>query len=144
MTDPRPQPIGPIDHVAVVVRSIEDSLRAYERLFGYVASGPLIDLPAQGARVCFLASGPPPAARLELVEPVEAGTGLARFLASRGEGLHHVCLRTTDLLDDLDRLAAEDVELINRQPRPGAGGQVAFIHPHALNGVLWELSEETP
>jgi methylmalonyl-CoA epimerase len=144
MTDPRPQPIGPIDHVAVVVRSIDDSLPTYERLFGYVVSGPLIELPAQGARVCFLATGPFPAARLELVEPVEAGTGLARFLASRGEGLHHVCLRTTDLVDDLDRLAAEDVELINRQPRPGAGGQVAFIHPHALNGVLWELSEETP
>ncbi len=144
MTDPRTRAVGPIDHVAVVVRSISDSLPEYQRLFGYLPSGPIIDLPVQGARVCFLASGPLPAARLELVQPVESGTGLARFLASRGEGLHHVCLRTTDLVDDLDRLAAEDVELINRHPRPGAGGQVAFIHPHALNGVLWELSEETP
>ncbi|MEP6808091.1 MAG: VOC family protein, partial [Chloroflexota bacterium] len=58
---------------------------------------------------------------------------------TRGEGLHHVCLRSDDLAADLGALAAADAELINSEPRPGAHGQVAFIHPRTLNGVLWEL-----
>jgi hypothetical protein len=69
---------------------------------------------------------------------------VARFLASRGEGLHHVCLESDDLPGDLAALAAAEAELIDRGPRPGAHGQVAFVHPRTLNGVLWELlsSEE--
>jgi len=140
MTERAAPAVGPMDHVAVVVHSIADSAPKYQRLFGLGPAGPVIDLPLQGARVCFIPTGPAPAARVELVEPTSEGTGLARFLATRGEGLHHVCLRSADLPADLDRLAAADVELINREPRPGAEGPVAFLHPHALNGVLWELS----
>ncbi len=69
---------------------------------------------------------------------------MARFLAQRGEGLHHVCLRSDDLPADLDRLAAAEAELIDREPRAGAHGAVAFIHPRTLNGVLWELLTEVP
>lgn len=132
--------IGGIDHVAVVVRSIEASLPRYRELFGLEPSG-IFELPVQRSRVCFLPTGPEPAARLELVQPTDAKSGVARFLSTRGEGLHHICLRSDDLPGDLAALAARDVELIDRAPRVGAEGQVAFVHPRSLNGVLWELLE---
>lgn len=130
--------IGQIDHVAVVVRSIEESLPRYAELFG-LRPGPIHELPAQRARVCFLPTGAHPAARLELVQPTDAQSGVARFLAAHGEGLHHVCLRSDDLPADLAQLAEREAELIDREPRAGADGDVAFIHPRTLNGVLWEL-----
>ncbi|MDQ3879650.1 MAG: VOC family protein [Chloroflexota bacterium] len=134
--------LGPIDHVAVVVRSIDAALPAYRDLFGLEPTGPVIELPAQRARVCFVPTGEPPAARLELVQPTDRESGIARFLATRGEGLHHVCLRSDALDEDLARLAAADVALIDEHPRAGAEeSRVAFIHPRSLSGVLWELRE---
>jgi methylmalonyl-CoA/ethylmalonyl-CoA epimerase len=131
--------IGPVHHVAVVVRSIDESLLRYRRLFGWEPEVAPFAFPSQRVRLCFLPTGPAPAVRLELVEPMDADSGVARFLASRGEGVHHVCLMTDDLPGDLGRLAAADAEMIDREPRAGAHGQVAFIHPRTLNGVLWEL-----
>jgi methylmalonyl-CoA/ethylmalonyl-CoA epimerase len=131
--------LGPIDHVAVVVQSIETSIERYRALFGLEPIGPAVELPAQAVRAVFLATGPAPAARIELIEPLDATSGVARYLAARGEGLHHVCLRSADIADDLRALAAADAELIDREPRPGAYGEVAFVHPRTLNGVLWEL-----
>jgi methylmalonyl-CoA/ethylmalonyl-CoA epimerase len=131
--------IGPIHHVAVVVRSIEASLPRYRALFGWEPEAVPRIFAGQGVRLCFLPSGPPPAAKLELVEPIEEESGIGRFLAARGEGLHHVCLLSDDLPAELEALAAAEAELIDREPRPGAHGAVAFIHPRTLNGVLWEL-----
>ena len=137
--------LGPIDHVAMVVRSIDASLPRYRELFGVEPAAPPLDLPAQAVRVAFLTTGPEPSARIELIEPLDEESGVARFLASRGEGLHHVCLRSADLPRDLAALAAAEAELIDREPRPGADGSVAFVHPRTLNGVLWELiSQEEP
>ena len=130
---------GPIDHVAVVVRSIEASLPRYRALFGWEPEAEPRIFASQRVKLCFLRSGPPPAAKLELVEPLDEESGVARFLATRGEGLHHVCLVTDDLPAELERLAAAEAELIDQVPRPGAHGDVAFIHPRTLNGVLWEL-----
>ncbi len=138
--------IGPLHHVAVVVRSIDEALPRYARLFGWAPEAEPFDFPGQRVRLCFLATGAAPSARIELVEPIDAGSGVARFLAARGEGLHHVCLATDDLPGDLAELAAAEAEMIDREPRPGAHGPVAFIHPRTLNGVLWELLsiQETP
>jgi methylmalonyl-CoA epimerase len=94
---------------------------------------------AQRVRLCFLPTGPDPAARIELVQPIDDDSGVARFLAAHGEGLHHICLLTDDLPSALEELADHEVELIDREPRAGAHGDVAFVHPRALNGVLWEL-----
>jgi methylmalonyl-CoA/ethylmalonyl-CoA epimerase len=131
--------IGPIHHVAVVVRSIEASLPRYRTLLGLEAESEPRVFEPQGVRLCFLPTGREPAARIELVEPVDPASGVARFLASRGEGLHHVCLVTDDLPATLDALAAAEAELIDETPRPGAHGRVAFVHPRTLDGVLWEL-----
>ena len=133
--------IGPIHHVAVVVRSIDEALPRYRALFGLEPeAGPMV-FASQRVRLCFVPTGPEPAARIELVEPIDAESGVARFLAERGEGLHHVCLATDDLPASLATLAAAEAELIDREPRPGAHGTVAFVHPRTLNGVLWELLE---
>lgn len=133
-----------IDHVAVVVRSIDEALPRYRELFGLEPSDDVQTVAAQGVRLCFLPTGPPPAARLELIEPTDDESGVARFLATRGEGLHHVCFSVTSLVDELARLEGSGAELIDRVPRPGADGLVAFIHPRTLNGVLWELLESPP
>jgi methylmalonyl-CoA/ethylmalonyl-CoA epimerase len=135
--------IGSIHHVAVVVRSIERSLPRYESLFGWRPEQAPFDFPSQGVRLCFLPTGPGSEARIELVEPIDETSGVARFLAARGEGVHHVCLVSTDLPADLEALAAAEAELIDREPRPGAHGEVGFIHPRTLNGVLWELLERS-
>jgi methylmalonyl-CoA/ethylmalonyl-CoA epimerase len=135
--------IGPIHHVAIVVRSIEASLPRYRELFGLEPEAPPMTFAPQGVRLCFLPTGPEPAARLELVEPLDDDSGVARLLAARGEGVHHVCFVTDDLPATLEALAAAEVELIDREPRPGAHGTVAFVHPRALDGVLWELLQES-
>ena len=134
--------IGPIHHVAVVVRSIDEALPRYRALFGWQPDAEPRVFASQRVRLCFLPTGPDPSARVELIEPIDSESGVARFLAARGEGLHHVCLRSDDLPGDLDRLAAAEAELIDREPREGAHGEVAFIHPRTLNGVLWELLAE--
>lgn len=134
-------PIGPIHHVAIVVRSIEASLPRYRELFGLEPEAPPTTFASQGVRLCFLPTGPEPAARIELIEPLDGDSGVARFLAARGEGVHHVCLVTDDLPASLEALATAEAELIDREPRPGAHGAVAFVHPRTLDGVLWELLE---
>jgi methylmalonyl-CoA epimerase len=136
--------VGQIDHVAVVVRSIEASLPRYRALFGWQPEAEPRIFASQHVKLCFLPSGPPPAAKLELVEPIDEESGIARFLATRGEGMHHVCLVTDDLPAELERLAAAEAELIDQESRPGAHGDVAFIHPRTLNGVLWELLSPGP
>jgi methylmalonyl-CoA/ethylmalonyl-CoA epimerase len=131
--------VGPLHHVAIVVRSIEEALPRYRAMFGLVPEAEPIVFAAQRVRLCFLPTGPDPAARIELVEPIDAESGVGRFLAARGEGLHHVCFTTDDLPTALEALLAREVELIDAEPRPGAHGTVAFVHPRTLNGVLWEL-----
>jgi methylmalonyl-CoA epimerase len=134
--------IGPIHHVAIVVRSIAESLPRYRTLFGLEPEEDPRIFDAQLVRLCFLPTGPEPAARLELIEPIDDDSGVARFLAARGEGVHHVCFVTDDLPATLEALVAAEAELIDRHARPGAHGDVAFVHPRTLNGVLWELLQE--
>jgi methylmalonyl-CoA/ethylmalonyl-CoA epimerase len=131
--------IGPIHHVAVVVRSIDEALPRYQALLGLEPDTPPTTFTPQRVRLCFLPTGPDPAARIELIEPTDPDGGVARFLAERGEGLHHVCLVSDDLPASLEALADAEAELIDTEPRLGAHGRVAFVHPRTLNGVLWEL-----
>jgi methylmalonyl-CoA/ethylmalonyl-CoA epimerase len=80
--------------------------------------------------------------RVELLEPTDGESGVARFLAERGRAtVHHLCFEVADLAGSLDRLSSEQVELIDRLPRKGVDGLVAFIHPRATGGVLVELIE---
>lgn len=137
----RRSPIGPVHHVGIVVRSIEESLPRYGELFGLAADAAPRVFEAQGVRLCLLPTGRPPAARLELIEPLDMESGVARFLIHRGGGLHHVCFVVDSVSAELAYLATHAAELIDAAPRAGAEGLVAFVHPRTLDGVLWELTD---
>jgi methylmalonyl-CoA/ethylmalonyl-CoA epimerase len=127
---------GPLHHVGVVVPRIADALPFYRDVLGY-AIGPLHDLPEQHVKVLFITRGD---SRVELLEPTDHESGVARFLAERGRAtLHHLCFEVEDLTGTLDRLAREGVQLVDRLPRAGVHGSVAFLHPRASGGVLIEL-----
>ncbi len=129
--------IGKVHHVALIVRSIEDSLGLWQAALGLDLET-IMDIPSDRVRIAFLGVGE---SKIELVEPTDDTTGVARFLAAKGEGFHHVCLEVPDLAAALAGLAAGGTELIDRAPRPGAEGPVAFLHPRSCHGVLVELIE---
>lgn len=130
--------VGPLHHTAVVVPSLEEALSFYKDVLGMRAGEPRL-LPEQGVRAVFLQSG---GGRIELIEPVDGTSGVARFLAERGRpALHHVCYEVGDLDGAVAELERSGVELIDRAPRQGLDGRVAFLHPRASGGVLIELIE---
>jgi methylmalonyl-CoA epimerase len=129
--------IGRVHHVAIVVRSIDSALTFYRDLLGLDLET-VMDIPSDRVRIAFLDVG---GSKIELVEPTDDKTGVARFLDKSGEGFHHVCFEVGDLTEELTRLGIEGVELIDSAPRRGAEGPVAFIHPRSCHGVLVELIE---
>lgn len=129
--------IGRIHHVALVVRDLDQALGFYRDTLGLPVEL-VLPVPQDRVRIGFLPVGE---SKMELVEPTDDTSGVARFLASRGEGFHHVCFEVPDISAALDLLAAGGVELIDRVPRAGADGPVAFIHPRGAHGVLVELVE---
>jgi methylmalonyl-CoA epimerase len=133
----RVRQLGKIHHVAVVVRSLDAALTFYRDLLGLELET-VMDIPSDRVRIAFLPIGE---VKVELVEPTDDTTGVARFLESRGEGFHHVCFEVDNLAESLLRLEIDGVELIDTAPRRGAEGPVAFIHPRSCYGVLVELIE---
>ncbi len=127
-----------IDHVAFVVADLDAALEMYRDRLG-VEVLERMDVPEQGVEVCFLNTSP---VRIELISPTREDTGVARFLAKRGEGQHHVCFRVEDIRETMERLAQAGFELIDEAPRPGVHGRVAFVHPRSTHGVLIELLEK--
>ena len=131
---------GALHHVGIVVPSIDEAIPFYRDVLGY-AIGTVHEVHDQRVKVAFVTRGP---SRLELLEPTDAHSGIARFLAERGRAtMHHVCFEVDDLARTLDRLSKDGLELIDRVPRQGALGLVAFIHPRAAGGVLVELIQIT-
>ena len=127
-----------LDHLGVAVRRIEDRIALYRDLLG-LGDGSIERVPGEGVRLALLAAG---RARIELLEPLDAGTPVARFLAARGEGIHHICFEVRDLDATLARVASAGVELAGAPGRTGAeGSRIAFLHPRATGGVLIELRE---
>ncbi len=129
--------LGRVHHVAVVVRDLDAALGFYRDTLGMPLEL-VLPVPSDQVRIGFLTVGE---SRIELVEPTSDDTGVARFLASRGEGFHHVCFEVPDVAATLVELAEAGIELIDRAPRAGADGPVAFIHPRSAHGVLVELVE---
>jgi methylmalonyl-CoA epimerase len=132
-----PQAPGRVHHVAIVVRSIDEALPFHRDRLGLELES-VVDIATDGVRIAFLGVGE---SRVELVEPVDTTTGVARFLETRGEGFHHVCYEVANLAETLLRLEIDGVELIDTSPRAGADGPVAFLHPRSCHGVLVELIE---
>jgi methylmalonyl-CoA/ethylmalonyl-CoA epimerase len=127
-----------LDHVAILVSDLDAAIQLYRDVYGLTLSE-VEDVPSEGVRVAIFGHG---AGRIELVSPTGPDSPMAKALAKRGEGLHHVCLEVPDLVRAMEALRAEGAPLLDERPRPGAGGaQVAFVHPKGSRGVLVELRQ---
>jgi len=125
-----------IDHVAVVVDDMEKSLVFWRDALGLEMTE-LRDVPAELSQVAFLPTGE---SEVELVRPTTDDSGIAKYLAKRGPGMHHICLEVDDIEGMLADLKSKGVRLINEQPRTASDGKrYAFVHPEATGGVLVEL-----
>ncbi len=132
MTSPRPR----VAHIGVAVPSIAAALPFYRDVLGLEPGPPET---ADGATIVALSLGD---VTVELLEPRDAGSPVARFLKRRGPGIHHICYRVPDLDGALARCRAEGYRLVDDTPRPGAGRRrIAFVHPQATAGILLELTE---
>ena len=129
-----------IDHIAIVVQDIEQPLSFWQGALGLELTH-VEEVPSQESIVAFLPSGQ---SEIELVKPTTLTSGIAKYLAKRGPGMHHICFEVDDIQATLAQLKARGVELINETPTIGTGGKkIAFIHPRSTSGVLVELYELT-
>lgn len=125
-----------IAHVGIAVPSIAAALPFYEQVLGLAPGHPES---ADGARIVSLTLGD---VAVELLEPQDPASPIAKFLAKRGPGIHHICYRVPDLDAALTRCRAAGFQLIDETPRRGAGGRrIAFLHPKGTAGILLELTE---
>jgi methylmalonyl-CoA/ethylmalonyl-CoA epimerase len=127
-----------VAHIGIVVKNLEEALPCYTDGLG-LKLGRIQVLPSQNVRIAFI---PLDEGELELIEPLDDKSGVAKFLASRGEGIHHVCLEVGDIHACLNQASCSGIQLIDKEPRPGAAGQVAFLHPKSMHGALVELLQQ--
>ena len=125
-----------IDHIGVAVKSLAEAIKVYEDAIGLQVSG-YDQVDEQGVRVAMLNIGE---SRIELLEPTGPGTPIDKFMAKRGEGIHHIAVAVDDIEAAMARLKAAGVRLVDDAPRRGAHNtRIAFIHPSSTHGVLLEL-----
>jgi methylmalonyl-CoA epimerase len=130
-----------IDHVAIIVRNIEQALVFYRDTLGITPSE-IKEVPTEQVRIAFLPMGGPGGSEIELIEPITPNSSLTRFLEKRGEGLHHICLEVADIDAALAEMQEKGVPVLDKQPRIAAAGRAIFLHPKGTNGVLLELLEK--
>jgi len=126
-----------LDHLGIAVKSLNSAKRIYEKLGLSVSEQE--EVPAEKVRLVMIPVGQ---TRLELLEPTSDDSAVAKFIAKRGEGMHHVCLRVPDLTAAVQKLKAHGVRLISEDIKVGVGGhRYVFVHPSSAGGVLLELVE---
>jgi methylmalonyl-CoA epimerase len=126
-----------IDHLGIAVKSLAAAKAIYEKLGLTATSEEMVE--GEQVRVAMLPVGE---SRLELMEATSETSTIAKFIAKRGEGLHHVCLRVPDLTAVVERLKTDGVRLVSNEIKTGAGGhRYVFVHPSSTGGVLLELVE---
>ncbi len=133
--------INRIDHLAIAVEDMDAALPFFTEVLGLEVTHTDVE-EGQGVVVAFMPVGD---SEIELIEPVDADSGVSRFLERRGSGMHHLCVEVEDMDEALERLRAREVRLIDDEPYIGTGGRrIVFIHPKAAQGVLVELYEKLP
>ena len=131
--------LGELDHVAIAVTNLRAAKSLYCGVLGFVHLG-YETVAEQGVHILALGLG---SLRVELLEPIDHTSPVHRFIQKKGEGLHHLCFRVPDIRAALKRLTEEGFQLVNQEPRKGAGGHlIAFVHPKSTHGVLMELVEK--
>jgi methylmalonyl-CoA/ethylmalonyl-CoA epimerase len=127
-----------IDHIGIAVKSLAEAVKVYEDALGLTVDG-YDQVDDQGVRVAMLAIGE---SRIELLEPTVPDSPIQKFMATRGEGIHHIAVLVDNIEAALERLKESGVRLIDSTPRKGAHNtRIAFIHPSSTHGVLLELVE---
>jgi len=129
--------VNHIDHVGVAVKDIDEALKFFQEVFGAPAAE-IHSLLDQGVRATLIEVGQ---TRLELLEPLSDDSPVGRFIERRGEGLHHLALNVSSLAGNLKKLEEHGVGLVDREPREGLSGMIAFLHPRSTFGILTELVE---
>ncbi|MFG1864710.1 methylmalonyl-CoA epimerase [Microbispora bryophytorum] len=132
-----------IDHVGVACHNLEEKIEFYESVFGLTVVSREVN-EEQGVREAMLhvADGDQGASYVQLLEPLHPDTAVGRFLAKRGEGVHHIGYGVADVTEALEKIGAKGVRLIDERPRHGSmGASIAFLHPKDVGGVLTELVE---
>ena len=130
--------IKKLDHVSIVVKDLDEGLKTFENLLG-IKSSHVEEIPDQGIKAAMIVVGD---VEMELIQPISADSGVAKFLEKKGEGIHHICFEVDDVDKELESLAARGVDLIDKQGRKGLAGKIGFLHPRSANGVLVELAQK--
>jgi len=129
-----------MDHVGVAVKNLDEAIGVYRDILGFKLLGVHV-LTERKVRVAFLSSGGE--TQIELLEPLGSESPVAKFLESRGEGIHHIAVKVDDIEKALEELKKKGVMLVDEKPRAGAEGKkIAFVHPKSTKGVLLELVME--
>ena len=127
-----------IDHIAIAVKSIDETLKVLSDVLG-VKCEHMEEIPDQGVKAAAIKVGD---VTIELVQPVKPDTGIAKFVETKGDGIHHIAFEVENLEKELAALEAKGVALIDKKPRKGMAGMIAFLHPKATKGVLIELVQK--
>ncbi|MEO8539253.1 MAG: methylmalonyl-CoA epimerase [bacterium] len=125
-----------IHHVGVVVQSADEAMKFYRDALGLKVTADRV-IEDQGVRGVLLEIG---GSEIELLEPTRDDTGVAKFLASRGEGMHHICFESDDVDAELEAAREKGIDLIDQKPRLGLAGMICFLHPKSNHGVLVEFA----
>lgn len=124
-----------INHVCMAVADIAETINFYKLTFG-INTPKIVDIEDQSVRAALVEVG---GSQLEFIQPTDSESGVARFIRTRGDGVHHICFEVDNLDETLNRLEVAGIDLIDKRPREGLSGMIAFLHPRSTRGVLIEL-----
>ena len=128
-----------IEHIGIAVNELKTACATYEKLFNTLVYK-VEEVPSEGVITAFLQCGPN---KIELLEATNPDSPIAKFIAKKGEGMHHIAFEVDDIIVEMERLKQEGFVLLNDEPRPGADNKlVCFVHPKDCSGVLMELCQE--
>ncbi|MCH8814906.1 MAG: methylmalonyl-CoA epimerase [Chloroflexi bacterium] len=128
--------IEKIHHVGIAVHDLDESLKFYRDTLNLHVHA-REEIKDQGVRAALLTIGQ---SEIELLEPLNADSPIAKFIERKGEGLHHICFQTPDVDAELEAIKQKDIAVIDQKPRKGLAGMICFLHPKASRGVLVELA----
>jgi methylmalonyl-CoA/ethylmalonyl-CoA epimerase len=128
-----------IEHIGIAVKDLDSAILTYEKLFG-APSYKQEEVASEGVKTAFFKNGPN---KIELLEATNDESPIAKFIAKKGEGIHHIAFDVDDIVAEISRLKSEGFIVLNEIPKKGADNKlVAFLHPKSTNGVLIELCQE--
>ena len=127
-----------IDHIGIAVKNVQDALSQYEKIL-HISNVPTEEVPSEKVRIAMIPVGE---TRIEFLEPLSEDSAIAKFIAEKGEGIHHIAFAVEDIKGDIGRLSEAGLRVLYPEPRPGSHGKmITFIHPKSAKGVLLELCQ---